>query len=399
MITRANLRVYGLVLLSLVVLTSSVNRHARLGHWLALQDSNATLSGYYQFPDFFEQNLKTLPKPSIENLALNGSEYAKFIWAIKLLKEGNADRAKLYWQAAVAKQSVQHRLNLAKLLLELNRWDELSELTEQGLVPESAILEQIKLHFSYPPESISSAYAHQAGFLLSLQELSAENRCEYNVLMMSDHRAGIIKLKRFSNAHALTPEPSVNSFCFSEPVYIGDNIACQTNPLKAATCNWRSLIKKYVWPKNYDFIVMMPREGRGNVRAGIMQLNSQSSYQLFLHELMHFSGFEDEYPVPKNKQAWLCKQKGYVAPNLFVANNVKPPAGWQPSETCEGTVKSYKPDKKWSIMRYQQLSLSAKYRELWIEQIENNHYKPVRYHDYFTMLSQSLVMSDKRVAD
>lgn len=382
-----------------MVLTSSVNRHARLGYWLALQDSAATLAGYYQFPDIFEQNLNTLPKSSIEDLALNGAEHAKFSWAIILLKEGNADKARLFWQNTVVKQSAQQRLDLATLLLELNRWEELSALAEQSLVPKSAILEQIKLHFSYPPESISSAYAHQAGFLLSLHGLSADNRCEYNVLMMSDHRAGISKLNRFSNKHALSPEPNDKSFCFSEPVYIGDNIACQTDPLKAASCNWRALIKKYVWPKNYDFIVMMPREGRGNVRAGIMQLNSQSSYQLFLHELMHFSGFEDEYPVPKNKQVWLCKQKGYVAPNLFVANNIKPPTGWQPSETCEGTVKSYKPDKKWSIMRYQELPLSAEYRELWLEQIENNHYKPVRYHDYFTMLSQSLVMRDKRGAD
>jgi hypothetical protein len=355
------------------------------------------LDGYHQFPHIFEQNLKVLPDASVENLALNGSESAMFNWSKRLLRLGEADKAKRYWQNTVAGLTRNERQQLAQLLFDLNRWEELSELTERGLVPESVILEQVKLYLSYPPESISSIFAFKAGFLLSPTKLSANFRCDYNVLMMSDHRAGLIKLRSFSNTYSQSPEPSENSFCFSEPVYLGNNIVCQTDPLKAAGCDWRPMIANYTWPKEYDFIVMMPREGRGNVRGGVMQLSSKSHYQLFLHELMHFSGFEDEYAVPKLKQAWLCKQKGHVAPNLFIANNTAPPAGWGLSETCEGTVKSYKPSKKWSIMRYQQILLSPKYRKLWANQIENNLYKPVRYHEYFTMLSQSLVLNDKRV--
>ena len=397
MITLARVRFFCFAVLSLVYLTSSVNHHAQIALWLTLQGHSSALTGYYQFPNFFEKNLKALPNFSVESLALNGSTPATFNWSKRLLRVGKADKAKLYWQTIVISLTRNERLQLAQLLFDLNRWDDLSDLTEQGLVPQSVILEQVKLHLSYPPASISSKFASQAGFLLSPKMLKANSRCAYNVLMMSDHRVGLTKLDSFSDIYSLSPEPSENSFCFSEPVYLGNNIACQTNPLKAAACNWQLVIEHYVWPQEFDFIVMMSREGRGNVRGGVMQLSSKSSYQLFLHELMHFSGFEDEYAVPKSKQAWLCQQKGYVAPNLFIANNLSPPVGWYPSETCEGTAKSYKPNKPWSIMRYQQLPLSQKYRELWASQIHNQLYKPVRYHQYFTMLNQPLVLEDKRV--
>ena len=58
---------------------------------------------------------------------------------------------------------------------------------------------------------------------------------------------------------------------------------------------------------------MMPKQGTASVKNGLMHINSQASYAVFLHELMHFNGFEDEYALPVKKQAWLCQLEGVVA--------------------------------------------------------------------------------------
>ncbi|XQF89831.1 hypothetical protein ACOBV8_14215 [Pseudoalteromonas espejiana] len=85
---------------------------------------------------------------------------------------------------------------------------------------------------------------------------------------------------------------------------------------------------------------------------------------------MHFSGFEDEYPLAASKQKWLCAKKGFVAPNLYISQGETAPTGWYKSESCQQGGVAYKPSEHWSIMQYQQLGLSKRYRALWKAQIQ-----------------------------
>ena len=136
----------------------------------------------------------------------------------------------------------------------------------------------------------------------------------------------------------------------------------------------------------------MSKEGSANVQGGIMHINSSQSYAVFLHELMHFNGFEDEYPLPEQKQQWLCQQEGLVAPNLFIASNSLPPKGWQKSVACKNQM-AYKPSLHWSIMQYQKVRLSEQYRQLWLKQINSPLTKPVRYTDYFAFIGVKPVIT------
>ncbi len=395
MITRVNTRLLCGLLLSLYVLTGSVNHSAKLALWLGFSDAKSAIAGFYQFPRAFNNSLSSFPQPIVKALALNGFANAQFNWALVLLRQSHADKAKLFWQLSVTQQPANKREQLAQLLVKQKRWAELELLAKQGLIPISDALETLKLHLSYPKESISSEFAKRTGIALFTHSQVAEQRCSYNVLMLSNHLEGLTKLNAFKQKHLLSPQPASNSFCFSTPVYLGDSIECQSNPLKAANCHWQPLINKVQWPRDFDFIVMMPRNGKGNVRSGIMQLGSQSHYGLFLHELMHFDGFEDEYALPTAKQAWLCKQTGYVAPNLFIANGISPPQGWHLSQSCQGKIKAYKPSKNWSIMQYQQVALSTQYKVLWSKQIKSKDNQPLRFVDYFSKLSETVNIIDK----
>ncbi|MGR3982308.1 hypothetical protein [Pseudoalteromonas sp. 1181_04] len=381
--TTVKLFISVVVMLSLGYLPSSVNQHRDIAFWHVKHTPDSILISYYRFIDDFNAQLNSLTDATLYLLAINAVTDAQFAWALRLLTNDQAQSALPFWRVSVAQQSVDKRRRLSTLLLQSERWDDLTSLAEQHLLPASHAAEQLKLHHGATPASIDQSFASHEGFLLSFSQLQAQPQCLFNVLMMTDHRQGLAKLNAFKIRYQQHPQPSSGSFCFSKPIYLGDSINCQQQPQHAAKCDWQPLAHNKAWPTGFDFIVMMTATGSGNVQGGIMHLNSASYYGLFLHELMHFNGFEDEYPLPAAKQAWLCNQKGLVAPNLFIANDLTPPAGWQLSDSCQTPIKAYKPSHNWSIMQYQQIPLSVHYQQLWLQQITDPSYQPLRFSDYF----------------
>lgn len=370
-------------MLSLGYLPSSVNQHRDVAFWHVKHTPDSILISYYRFIDDFNAQLNSLTDTTLYLLAVNAVTDAQFAWALRLLNNEKPQAALPFWRVSVAQQSVDKRRKLSALLLQSERWDDLTSLAEQHLLPVSYVAEHFKLQRKVAPQQIETAFANDEGFLLAFSQLEATPQCQFNVLMMTDHRQGIAQLNAFKIRYQQQPQPSSDSFCFSKPIYLGDTINCQQQLSSAAKCDWRPLIAEKSWPTGFDFIVMMTQSGSGNVQGGIMHLNSASNYGLFLHELMHFNGFEDEYALPAMKQAWLCNQKGLVAPNLFIANDLTPPAGWQLSDSCQTPIKAYKPSNNWSIMQYQHIPLSVHYQQLWLQHITDPSYQPVRFSDYF----------------
>jgi hypothetical protein len=59
---------------------------------------------------------------------------------------------------------------------------------------------------------------------------------------------------------------------------------------------------------------MFADKGKANVHNGIMFLDRQDSYDVFIHELAHFVGFIDEYPLSRSLAKRVCA--GVDAPNM-----------------------------------------------------------------------------------
>ena len=383
------------VVLSVGCLPSSVNQHCDVAFWQVQHTPESTLLNYYRFINEFNLRLSSLSDPTLYRLALNQVTDAQFAWALRLLDNKHPRAAKPFWSVSVGAQNVDRRKQLSSSLLALQRWSDLTSLKKLQLLPEGDVAEQLKLQQRAPPHSINKGFADDEGFLLAFSQLKAKSQCQFNVLMMTDHRKGISQLNTFRQHYQQQPQPSATSFCFSDPIYLGNTIDCQLQPELAAKCDWLPLIENKKWPTGFDFIVMMTPVGSGNVQGGIMHLNSASHYGLFLHELMHFNGFEDEYALPSAKQIWLCNQQGLVAPNLFIANGLTPPKGWTLSDSCQTGSKAYKPSENWSIMQYQQLSLSAQYQQIWLQQISSPNYNPVRFIDYFQQIKITTALTIK----
>jgi hypothetical protein len=354
-------------------MTGSSNHYNALGFWHVLNAKANAIQSYWQFPQYFSVNLQQLPDITLAALARNKIPSAQYIYSLKLLKNKRSKIAKVYWQASISNTTDLQRKKLARQLFKQSRWDDLNVLAKRDFLPEGYVQNHLNLQTSKPYPTLPNQFMKSLGFLLLNAEIKTDQQCLFNVLMMSEHRSGLYKLAALINTYSKQPEPRRNTFCFSQPVYAAGAINCNNTVTKMAQCNWQPSSLKTQLSSEFDFIVMMSKHGSANVKKAVMQLSSQTNYNVFLHELMHFNDFEDEYVLPHAKQLWLCKQRGFVAPNLFISHGDPAPAGWHKSESCQQGGVAYKPAKQWSIMQYQQLGLSDQYRALWQAHIKSTY--------------------------
>lgn len=375
--------------LGLLFLVGSSNHVFTVAFYHSKLQSRTIAINYFQFPKQFIARRNELNDDSLFELVKLGIDDGLFSWSLRLLENNKPKRAKRYWQKTLRTQKTPQLLQLAEQLLRLKQWPDLTSLAKKSFIPPSSTLEIVKLHIGLLPQQISPEFAARQSFLLHPKKAQTSTQCRFNVLLMSDHYQGLKKLATYKARYQQQPEPSSGSFCFSRPVYLGKQISCNSSPLQRAYCQWQAFIKTTTLAEGFDFIVMMPRLGHASVQSGVMHLNSSSHYGIFLHELMHFNGFEDEYPLPAAKQQWLCKLEGKVAPNLFISQKQQAPKGWSVSQACQQGGIAYKPTKALSIMQYQQVPLSARYRRLWQRQIDDLSVEPLSYRNLFISLAES----------
>lgn len=379
--TRVNYLIRGVLLLCSIFISGSSNQINSIGFWQVIHAKANVIDSYWQFPHYFSKHILELPSASLSILARNKIAYAQYGYGLSLLTNDQSDTAKLFWQASLNEITLGQQKTLSSTLLEQHRWEDLNLLQAKQKLPKGDAFYHLQLQQSADLETLSQSFMKRQGFVLLGDDIAIHEQCMFNVLMLSNHRDGLYSLNSFSKQYRQHPEPSTNTFCFSPPVYIGNAIACSTLKNQRAQCNWSNSSLKEQLPKGFDFAVMMPKQGTANVQKGLMHINSQASYGVFLHELMHFNGFEDEYTLPAQKQAWLCQLEGLVAPNLYITQRNRAPKGWYKSQSCQQGGVAYKPSKHWSIMQYQQLGLSKQYRELWQMHIETDAALFVRFND------------------
>lgn len=151
----------------------------------------------------------------------------------------------------------------------------------------------------------------------STQRITGED-CAKHVLPLSLSLANHVQAKSIVKAFNADNRFNNIPICLANPIWLrNDESLCnqQTIANRSRTvCNvhrFEDLIKN----NNITHIIIFLPEGRAYVNAGVMYLNSLASYSLFVHELAHFAGFADEYPINDALAAVHCNAK--TAPNLI----------------------------------------------------------------------------------
>ncbi|MBQ4864333.1 hypothetical protein J8L98_21820 [Pseudoalteromonas sp. MMG013] len=352
---------------------------AQSGHYPQLATPYERSNFLTQFPNAFYQldntlALRELPNKTINALLVLEVPDIGFEWAIRHAKRDDFKSSKLYWQRYLQEVSQSQFVRLIEVFKKANKVNVLTDIAARRVLP-VFYQDWLALHHGVSPLSLSSSRLSAHSVITPSTQSYFSNHCVNRVLLLTDHFLGLDELNSLREQYNVAPEPSAMSYCFSEPMYIGNVMECSRNNRAFAQCKFELLRNEFPdLESQADKFIVMTQKGRANVRGNIMTLNTDSKYAVFLHELMHFSGFEDEYPVPEAKALWLCATQGQHAPNLYVGASESAPQGWRKSNTCNrGRLQSYKPNNKWSIMEYQSRPLSEQYRMLWQQAIRMEH--------------------------
>ena len=183
------------------------------------------------------------------------------------------------------------------------------------------------------------------------------------------------------------------SLCVNKPIWLErETLTCSANFQKSGLlgCNITPLAGV---AKRFDIThaVIVSAQGKANVRNGVMFLDITDAYSVFVHELAHFAGFVDEYPLSSRAARRLCLAdniENFTPPNLIVEGEItyqpletvdhwfmKNDASFviAPSKTCDAIgVKGYKPSDDITFMEHHDTGrIPPIYLALWEQQLQN----------------------------
>lgn len=200
------------------------------------------------------------------------------------------------------------------------------------------------------------------------------------------------------------------SLCIAPPIWLeNDSVDCSENfnGSNRLGCDIRPLAP-VVEKRQLTHAVVVSTQGKASVQNGVMFLDISDDYSVFVHELAHFAGFIDEYPLSRSAANRYCQPTrigNFAPPNLVVDGMLtyQPIATvklWQqaladnnpslprdPSsllvgkaKTCEAIQRNaYKPSVEVTFMEHHDIGvIPALYLRLWQAQLENpNAQRPI----------------------
>lgn len=212
-----------------------------------------------------------------------------------------------------------------------------------------------------------------------------KQQCAQKIQMFATSLSSIERASQLYEAFKEDERLRTLPVCLQKPVWLSqDSVKCSSDWQQTGRmgCDIRQLAEP-VESTRATHIIMIGDAGKANVHNGIMYLDLSDSYSVLVHELAHFAGFVDEYPLPVDTAQQYCN--GVLAPNLVVDGNItyKPLATlnqWlalnkavdiAESKSCSTVgVNAYKPSRQITFMEHHDSGvIPAMYLELWKTQL------------------------------
>lgn len=175
--------------------------------------------------------------------------------------------------------------------------------------------------------------------------------------------------------------------CMARPLWLEKNeLNCADNWKKSGRlgCDVRPL-SAAVEALDFTHAVIIAEQGKANVNNGVMFLDMSDTYSVFVHELAHFAGFVDEYPMSSSLAQTYCQRQD--APNLLFDGEItyqpisrldnwrtlQSAVGLWPAKSCRNVkIKAYKPSGKITFMEHHDSGeIPAIYLKLWQQQLND----------------------------
>lgn len=196
--------------------------------------------------------------------------------------------------------------------------------------------------------------------------LWAPETCLQQILFVTAELGSLRQARQFIKLYESDTRLSALPICIAPQIVFAPNIL----PCKSVNKNTRiscdiKLLAAQLEHTQFTHLVVFTKQGKANVHNGIMYLDQQDSYDVLVHELAHFAGFVDEYPLSAELAKRVCSEAN--APNLVFKRQDQTQIDmhyWQqlkqqtnvaltPARTCDNhSSQAFKPSAKMTFMEY-----------------------------------------------
>ncbi|MCF2949449.1 hypothetical protein L0668_15120 [Paraglaciecola aquimarina] len=225
---------------------------------------------------------------------------------------------------------------------------------------------------------------------------SLPKSCRQQLLFVTGNTQSLAQAERFKQKFNNDPRLASLSICTHELIWFDpETVQCTKNANKnnRLTCNL-PLLAQQLKAQQFTHLVLFAENGKANVHNGIMYLDQQDTYDVFVHELAHFSGFVDEYALNADMAKHICQLD--EAPNLQF---IEPDQGSNlvPARTCDNHPnQAYKKSNRLTFMEYHDVAyIPSEYLAAWRQSLEkqNNPSAHVNFAQFYE--SQSNVIESQ----
>jgi hypothetical protein len=241
---------------------------------------------------------------------------------------------------------------------------------------------------------------------------SLPNDCKQKLLFVTPDIESLAQAEDFRSRFTQDPRMDSLPICiFDETWFDPVDIVCEENWQQSGRlgCQLLSLAEKL---KRLPFthLVMFADKGKANVHNGIMFLDKRDTYDVFIHELAHFSGFIDEYPLSKGLAKRVCA--GVDAPNIVFKKVEQSKADrhyWQSiglqndtdifaARTCDNhATQAFKASSQLTFMEYHDTAfIPTNYLKAWQQQLQKTPNQPSAHINFVQLFEQSNNLSESQ---
>ncbi|GGW87786.1 sel1 repeat family protein [Alteromonas halophila] len=218
------------------------------------------------------------------------------------------------------------------------------------------------------------------------------SECRQRIQMFADSLSTIQHADKLYRAFNDDPRLASLPLCLAKPLWLtSDTFTCDENWQQSQRlgCDIRPLAPA-IERDGASHVVLLAQQGKANIDNGVMFLDIGDTYSVFVHELAHFAGFADEYPLSKGAAKKVCQtatQSVNESPNLVFDGRLTyapmsvlerwlklaPHDGIWPAKTCDGIKgNAYKPSSAITFMEHHDTGvIPPLYLALWKQQLED----------------------------
>lgn len=214
------------------------------------------------------------------------------------------------WLIKTAQSYPASAYHLGRLL-----WDDGKKQQGRKLIKQAAGQDN---HLAQRLQNVLSEYQQQNANQVKRSVWPSDKACKQRIQMFATSLSSIERAHQLYQQFNADERLKTLPLCVKKPVWLSKNtLNCKSNWKQSDRlgCDITPLAPA-VETQDATHAIVVADLGKANVNNGVMFLDLSDNYSVLVHELAHFSGFIDEYPLSSTMATRYCTKS--EAPNMVV---------------------------------------------------------------------------------